>query len=318
MKNRKQVVEKTNNPMNNNSNNNYIETNFIDMKKIFLFVGACALLVGASCSKTEEQVNTDSIKNVQLTAELEQATDYKDSLLLIMDDIYGGLDQIQQQENLISNMSQSPEGDKRTAVREDLEVIRQRLASNRKLLNQMQKKLNTANDKNGMLAKTIDNLQAHIAQQETKIAQLNTDLENMRAENAQLKTEVTETKEQLTNETQLKEQAQQQVVATENQMNKCYFAIGSNSELKSKDLISKKFLGSTKVMQGDFDTSYFQTADKRNLKSIPCNNKKVKIWTNHPAGSYELIESANGNKTIRILNSDKFWSLSNHLIIQVG
>jgi len=288
------------------------------MKKIVLFAGACILITVASCSKQEQKINEDSIKNVELTAELQQATDYKDSLLLIMDDIYSGLDQIQQQENLISNMPASGEGDRREAVREDLEVIRQRLASNRTLLNQMQSRLNASNDKNGVLAKTIDNLKAHIAQQETKIAQLTTELETVKAENEQLKSEVADTKMQLDSQTNLRKEAQKENVAMQNEMNKCYYAIGSNKELKQKDLISKKFLGSTKVMKGDFDASYFRTADKRTLTSIPLNNRKVKIWTNHPAGSYEIVEQSNGKKILKITNPTKFWSLSNHLIIQEG
>lgn len=117
-------------------------------------------------------------------------------------------------------------------------------------------------------------------------------------------------------ETAAKEEAQAQATAAENEANRVFYAIGSNKELKQKGLLSKKFLGATKVLKGDFDASYFVTADKRTLKSIPTNAKKVKIWTNMPAGSYTISGEKDGPKTIEITNPAQFWSLTSHLIIQ--
>ena len=69
-------------------------------------------------------------------------------------------------------------------------------------------------------------------------------------------------------------------------------------------------------MKADFEQGYFTTADKRTLTSIPTHAKKAKILTNQPASSYEIVEE-NSTKTIIITNPDKFWSLSNYLVIQV-
>lgn len=288
------------------------------MKKIIFALGAGVMIL-ASCSAPEEKVNTDSLQIANLSEELQQATDYKDSLLLLMDDIYQGMDQINQQEGLLNNLSATDDNaNRRSEIRQNLEVIRQKLRNNRELLAQMEKKLAASNDKNGLLSKTIENLKTQIASQETHIAQLNTELESAKTQIAQLNEEVAETKEQMEVETAAKEKAQQEVVATTNQLNRVYYAIGTNKELKSKGLISKKFLGKTKVLEGEFDKTYFTTADKRNLITIPCNDKSVKLWTNHPAGSYEIIENGDNTKTIRILDPEKFWSLSNHLIVQIG
>ena len=70
------------------------------------------------------------------------------------------------------------------------------------------------------------------------------------------------------------------------------------------------------MLKGQFDASYFVAADKRTLKSIPTNAKKVKIWTNMPEGSYRIVGEKDGPKTIEITNPAKFWSLSSHLVIQ--
>lgn len=288
------------------------------MKKIFLTFGIVAMMF-ASCSTPAENDNADSLRIANLSDELQRATDYKDSLLLLMDDIYQGMDQINQQEGLLNNLSASGDNaNRREEIRQNLEVIRQKLRTNRELLVQMEKKLAASNDKNGLLAKTIENLKSQIASQETHIAQLNTELQSARTQIAQLNEEVAETKEQMEIETAEKEKAQQEVVETTNQLNRVYYAIGTNKELKNKGLISKKFLGKTKVLDGEFDATYFTPADKRNFIEVPCNNKSVKLWTNHPDGSYEIIENGNKTKTIKILDPEKFWSVSNHLIIQIG
>ena len=288
------------------------------MRKIVLMLGIGTLLLGA-CSKPADNVDADSLRIANLSDELQKATDYKDSLLLLMDDIYQGMDQINQQEGLLNNLGATGDNaNRREEIRQNLEVIREKLRTNRELLAQMEKKLAVSNDKNGVLTKTIENLKTQISSQETHIAQLNTELESARTKIAQLNEEVAETKEQMEAEVAEKEKAQQEVVSTTNQLNRIYYAIGTNKELKNKGLISKKFLGKTKVLEGEFDKEYFTVGDKRNLMSIPCGDKSVKIWTNHPDGSYEIIENADKTKTIKILDADKFWSVSNHLIVQVG
>ncbi|MDE6077852.1 MAG: hypothetical protein K2G29_08980, partial [Muribaculaceae bacterium] len=114
-----------------------------------------------------------------------------------------------------------------------------------------------------------------------------------------------------------KEKAQAEATEIENAANTVYYAIGTNKELKKNDLLEKKFLGQTKVLKGDFNESYFTKADKRTLSTIPTGSKKVKIWTNMPADSYEILENADKTKTIKITNPTEFWSMTPYLVIQV-
>ncbi|MDE6552500.1 MAG: hypothetical protein K2K98_06020, partial [Muribaculaceae bacterium] len=97
-----------------------------------------------------------------------------------------------------------------------------------------------------------------------------------------------------------------------------YYAIATNTQLTQNGLLEKKFLGSTKVLKGDFNENYFTAADKRNLSVINTGGKKVKIWSNVPKGSYEIIDNDNGTQSIKILNSQEFWQLTPYLIIQIN
>ncbi|WP_300923892.1 MULTISPECIES: hypothetical protein [Muribaculaceae] len=286
------------------------------MKKSFLLLGLFALLLSACAGKDEKKIQEDSLKIADLTAEYEEATNFNDSLMLLMGDIYTGLDSINTQEGLLYNMGSGDAADRRAEIRRNLSAIKARLAANKQLLESMEAKVKSSGNENSVQAKTIAQLRKHIEQQDAKIAQLESDLSKAKDEITNLNTQVAETQEQVKAETQAKEEAQAATVAAENEANKVYYAIGSNKELKNKGLLAKKFLGTTKVLKGQFDASYFVAADKRTLKSIPTNAKKVKIWTNMPEGSYRIVGEKDGPKTIEITNPAKFWSLSSHLVIQ--
>ena len=271
----------------------------------------------SSCSGYQKKIEEDSLRIADLTAEYQEAATFNDSLMLLMGDIYTGIDSINMQEGLLYNMGNGENTDRRSEIRQNLATIKARLAANKELLSTMEAKLKASGNENSVMAKTINQLKERIAAQDQKIAQLESDLSNARTQIETLNTQVTETQEQVKAETSAKEEAQAQAVAAENEANRVYYAIGTNKDLKNKGLLEKKFLGATKVLKGDFDSSYFVSADKRTLTSISTNSKKVKIWSNMPAGSYEIVGGKDDPKTIKITDPSKFWSLANHLIIQV-
>lgn len=274
-----------------------------------------ALLL-ASCSGEKGKSNTDSLQIV--TVQYEQASDLNDSLLLLMGDIYDGLDSINTQEGLLYSMGNGSEKfDRRAEVRQNLQGIKDRLQKNRDLLSQMQAKLDATGGENTVLKKTVADLQARIERQEAKIADLTTQLEAANTEIQQLNEQVTKGQEDLQAETSAREQAQAEATEAENAANRVYYAIGTNKELKQNGLLEKKFLGATKVLKGEFNENYFTVGDKRNLSVINTGGKKVKIWSNMPKDSYEIIDNANGTQSVKILNPQDFWQLTPFLIIQI-
>ncbi len=285
------------------------------MKKLIPLFAVGAVLLSA-CSGQKEKSAEDSLQIVSV--QYEQASSFNDSLLLLMGDIYDGLDSINMQEGLLYSMDKGGEKfDRRAEVRQNLESIKDRLQKNRDLLAQMQAKLDKSTGDNSVLKKTIADLQARIDRQEEKIADLNVKLEAANAEILQLNEQVIKGNADLQAETEAKEQAQAEAVAAENLANRVYYAIGTNKELKQNGLLEKKFLGATKVLQGDFNENYFTVGDKRTLSVINTGGKKVKIWGNVPKDSYEILDNANGTQSVKILNSKDFWERSPYLIIQI-
>lgn len=287
------------------------------MKKLMICLGIGAVLFSACSGNEKKQLDEDSQKIVELSEQYKEATNFNDSLMLLMGDIYTGLDSINQQEGLLYNMGSGDNVDRRAEIRQNLANIRARLAANKALLAKMEAQVNSSNKDNAVLKKTIAQLKAHIEQQDAKIAQLNADLENAKGQITQLNTQVEEGKQQVAEANAATDEARAQATAAENEANQCWYALGTNKELKNNGLLSKKFLGATKVLQGEINRNYLTKADKRTLNSIPTNGKKVKIWSNMPAGSYEIVGEKDGPKTIRIIDKNAFWSRSNILVIQV-
>jgi hypothetical protein len=88
--------------------------------------------------------------------------------------------------------------------------------------------------------------------------------------------------------------------------------VGTKRALKDHNILK-----SGRVLQGDFDASYFTSIDIRQVTQINLNSKGVDILTSHPAGSYQLIRDDAGFYTLQISDYQQFWSTSKYLVVQV-
>ena len=166
------------------------------MKKLMLFAGVGAILL-AGCSGNQKKIDEDSLRIQELTAEYQEATDFNDSLMLLMGDIYTGLDSINTQEGLLYNMNNGEGVDRRQEIRNNLSQIKARLAANKALLAEMEAKVKASGKANGVQSKTIAQLRAHIEQQDAKIAKLESELAGAKATIDTLNTTVARTQEDL-------------------------------------------------------------------------------------------------------------------------
>lgn len=287
------------------------------MKKLLLLIGVAAMAFGTFSCGNKEKLEEEEKQVADLTEDYQQATSFNDSLMLLMGDIYTGLDSINTQEQLLYAPGQGDNANRREEIKQNLGAIKARLNANRQLIAQLEAKAKASGKDNAVLNKTIAQLKEHINSQEKKIADLEQALADANKKIGDLTEQVAQTEEQVRNESAAKEEAQAQVVEANNELNTVYYAIGTNKELKQQGLLAKKFLGATKVLNGDFNASYFTKADKRNLSEIATNGKKVKIWTSMPSGSYQIVDNANGTQTVKITNPSQFWSLTPYLIIQI-
>ena len=96
------------------------------------------------------------------------------------------------------------------------------------------------------------------------------------------------------------------------QLNTAWYVFGTKKELKEQ-----RILEGDKVLESNFNKSYFTKIDIRVDKEIKLMSKSAKILTMHPSGSYTLQRNANKTYVLRITNPQIFWSTSKYLVVQV-
>lgn len=285
------------------------------MKKL-LSVMAIGVLILSSCNQDKLKQAED--RNVVLGDSLQTALAYQDSLFSLVNEISNNVNQIKDIEKILTSSSDlgAESQSKKEQLKNDIIAIQRELQSRRERLAELEAKLAKQQRVSKTMRETINNLKNQISENESMINSLKQSLAEANIRIDELNKDIDSLNIEVANVTQEKEIAQEETVNLVNELNVCYYAIGTKGELKDAKIIETGFLKKTKIMKGDFEQGYFTISDKRTLTSIPTHSKKVKVLTNQPVSSYEIVED-NGTKIINVLDPDKFWSLSNYLVIQV-
>ena len=234
----------------------------------------------------------DSI-NAALQDSINTANAERDSLMELMTDIASGMEQIKELQDIVSVKNLHNETpDRKKQLRDDIVLIQQSITKQKQRLSDLEKRLKQSTNYNSKMEKTIAGLKQQLEEQQKSINKTVT----KEKEAAQ------EESKQLTNEV--------------NNLNTCYYVIGSKKELKNHKIIETGFLRKTKILEGDFEMSYFTKADRRTLNDIPLHSKKAELMTNHPKDSYEIVDR-DGTKTLHITNANRFWEKTNFLVVKV-
>lgn len=288
------------------------------MKKLILLLSA-AIILTSCAGKSEEEVAQEQALQDATHQELETAINDRDQLLALVSEISVGMDQIKRLENIlaVTNTGVTDEtGSQRAQILADIDAIQQALQQRREQLNQLEARLQKSKINTQQLESTIATLRGQIETQAADIETLRANLADANAQIGALNNAVDSLNTTVQTVTDERNIAQQQVIDTANELNTCYYVVASKSELKEHNVIETGFLRKTKIMEGEFDQSFFVKADKRNLTTIQLHSNKAKVLTNHPQGSYTITEE-NGQKVLTINYANSFWSLSNFLVIQI-
>lgn len=113
-----------------------------------------------------------------------------------------------------------------------------------------------------------------------------------------------------------KDDAERRSEAIGNELNECYYVVGSIGTLKELGILESGFDGKSKIAEAGFDRSRFTKADKRTLREIATGSRKVKILTKQPVGSYTIADDGGGKKIVRIENPTLFWEKTEFLVIE--
>ena len=286
------------------------------MKYVVHFCLYGMMLLVSSCSSSEGKTEVVSNVTTELVDSLQTANAEKDSLLKLLNEISNGMDQLKDLEHIVSADLSKETPDSRDRLRTDMRIIQEAALDRRHKLETLEAKLRKSINYNAEMERTIKSLRLQIETQEEKILELQAALKKANVEIEDLNLRVDSLKKENIEINREKIAAQDESIKLTNQLNTCYYVVGSKSELKKYNIIETGFLRKTKILEGDFEKSYFTKADKRTLSSVNLHSQKVEVLSNHPKNSYQIVEK-DGTKVLEIINSADFWDLSNYLIVQI-
>lgn len=282
------------------------------MKKYLLAAVVVSMLF--ACNNKKEQMEQaqlksmnaeDSTLNVRTRAQDSTITAYIKS----MNDIEDNLDSIKAKAHIMK-IGETTEGmDKKGMIITDMKYIGNLMIKNREQLAMMRKRLAESGNKNVELQKMINHLTEELNEKDSEIAGLQSQLAET---NANLKSVMQKFDDSM------------QVIARQNatisEQNMIYYAIGTMKELKNKGVIMKEGgvlgVGGTEQLKPNTNIAYFTSADYHTIHALPLYSKFDKIITNHPTGSYKVSGNEQSDSLI-ITDQKLFWSQSKYLVVVV-
>ena len=282
------------------------------MKKLFLVACVAAFcLTGCNNGK-----NDSAAQNTAQADSLNGIIAQKDSeinvLMGTLNEIEEGFQQISEAEHRVSLAKDGEGVNKKQKLKEDIQFIADRMKQNRELIAKLQKQLANGTLKGAQLQKTIEGLQKQLEEKDAQLQTLREELDKKDIHIAALDETVNNLNTKTSRLTAESNQKTETINAQDKQIHTAWYVFGTKKELKEQSIIQNG-----KVMTGNFNKNYFTKVDIRNLSEIKLYSKSAKLLTTHPSSSYSLVRDANKQYTLRITNSQLFWSTSKYLVVLV-
>ncbi|MBZ4676444.1 MAG: hypothetical protein JG782_1063 [Anaerophaga sp.] len=288
------------------------------MKKTLLIILTLSLLWQCQQGPSREEL-------IEQKDSLEKMAALKDTQMNQMVNTIGEIEAtlrvIKEKEKIIALKAREgeTEGDAAEQINEDIRLIYDLMVQNKERIESLEQQLKRSGVETNRLRKLVESLQQELQEKNQEIKELNELLKEKNAEIDDMNYALTDMEIALDSMKEVYAQTRAQLEATKDNMYKGYYAIGTRSELKEKNIIDYEgflFFGKTQVLKDNFEKAYFAEIDTRTTDSIELFQTNVKILTSHPEGSYKLNEQENGNQVLVINDKESFWSISKYLVVQ--
>lgn len=282
------------------------------MKKLFLVACVAAFCLtgcnnGKNDSAAQNTAQADSLNGI-----IAQKDSEINDLMGTLNEIEEGFQQISEAEHRVSLAKDGEGVNKKQKLKEDIQFIADRMKQNRELIAKLQKQLANGTLKGAQLQKTIEGLQKQLEEKDAQLQTLREELDKKDIHIAALDETVNNLNTKTNRLTAESNQKTETINAQDKQIHTAWYVFGTKKELKEQSIIQNG-----KVMTGNFNKNYFTKVDIRNLSEIKLYSKSAKLLTTHPSSSYSLVRDANKQYTLRITNSQLFWSTSKYLVVLV-
>ena len=283
------------------------------MKKVF-FVAAAFIMLAATSCKNESRVPADA--EIATRDSLQKIIDQKDNeindMMSTLNQIQEGFREIAQAENRVSIVKDGERTDKAQQIRENIKFISNTMKRNRELINKLQQQVRESSVKGDQLKATIENMVKQLEEKDQQLQQLRAELDSKDIHISELDEKISNLNTHVEDLKSESKQKSETISNQDKQLNTAWFVFGTKKELKEQHIIE-----GDRVLQSNFNKSYFTKIDIRVDKEIKLYSKSAKLLTMHPSSSYTLQQDANKQYVLRITNPQLFWSTSKYLVVLV-
>ena len=283
------------------------------MKKIAYYVIAATVIVMATSCNGGSASMKEQLDSLQ-TAYEQRNADYNE-LNEYLGVIATGLDSIALQEGQILKSDEGP-ALSREQIKNNLDAYRQTLQNQRERIAVMEKKLQTNQKYSSHLRSIIATMKQQLAQKDEEIANLRKLVDDKNMDITKLKENVKILQQRNEMQAGLIVSQAETISSQDASIHTAFIKIGTKKELKQQGLLTGGFLKKTKVDFTKIDKSLFKAVDIRNTEKIEIPAKKAKLVTPQPKDSYR-IDLVHNSLVLSVINPDKFWGISNFVIIQI-
>ncbi len=283
------------------------------MKKLLVFGLGLFAIAFTACKQNKAQsdiagmTQNDSLQNI-----ISQKDSEINDMMGIMNEIQEGFQKINEAENRVSIVKDGEGANKAQQIRENIQFIAKTMKKNRELIAKLQDQLGKSSLKGTQLKATIDNLLKQLDDKDQQLQQMRAELDAKDIHISELDETINNLNTNVSNLTTESTQKSQTISAQDKQLHTAWYVFGTKKELKDQRIIQDG-----KVLQANFNKSYFTKIDIRNTKEVKLYSKSARLLTMHPSSSYTLTRDASKQYVLTITNPDLFWSTSKYLVIQV-
>ena len=283
------------------------------MRKL-LMVAVLVTLVVTGCQDNKKEA--PAVVRLEQTDSLQKIITQKDNemndLMGTLNEIETGFREINEAENRVELVKDGEGANRSQQLRENVQFISNRMKQNRALIAKLRQQLRESSFKGDEFKKTIENLVKQMNEKDQQLQELRVELDAKDIHITELDETINTLNSDVNNLTAESAQKTETITNQDKQLNTAWYVFGTKKELKEQ-----RILVDGKVLQGNFNKSYFTKIDIRVSKEVKLYSKSVRLLTMHPSSSYTLTQDNNNQYILRISNPQLFWSTSKYLVVLV-
>ena len=311
-----------------------MKRNVLSFPGIVTVVIAGLLASGCVSKKEHEQLKSENVKLTDEKQKLEQkvtaTTGETAEVNATLDEVQKALEDLRSQELKVIKSSievvqeGKPQSTRREQLQSELDTLKKAVKQNLAKLEKLEKERKAAQAKAAELGQKSAALEGQVTALERFVAEMKRALEEKEALIAELETKVLNLTQTVEAQAGVIKEKETVIDTQTKEINKAWVAIATKVTLREKGIVEKKGsvagLGGNWLETGKIDPELFREIDVRQDTqfAIASPLKKVRVLSDHPKDSYELLAGEDPKTTtLKVTDPSRFWTGSKKLVVMM-